>query len=329
MSGKVTLYPSRREFEIDGEDSVLEAALRAGVALNYGCSNGNCGLCKARLLKGDVFKIRPHDHVIPEAEKAQGYFLMCSNSCRGQVEVEAFNATGPGDIPSQRVSTRIKKIRPLSDDVCLLHVQTPRTQRLRFLAGQSAHLTLGDNADAEIPIASCPCDDRNIEFHIRMDQDDPFARELRRMSANQTVELSGPSGDFILDEASHRPVVFIAMDTGFAPVKSLIEHAMQLEQAEQIHLYWLVDKNDSHYLHNLVRSWSDAFDNFFYHPASVKNIEQPEPLSAAVEEMLLQHPSIEQCDYYIAGNATFAAITRDLLIRRGVPEQQVHTSSPG
>ena len=49
----------------------------------------------------------------------------------------------------------------LAPDTRLLHLQTPRTNRLRFLAGQSVTLFggAGDNdAQALYPIASCPCD---------------------------------------------------------------------------------------------------------------------------------------------------------------------------
>ena len=52
MSAHVVLHPSRHEFFVDGADTVLDAALRSGLALNYGCSNGNCGLCKARIVSG-------------------------------------------------------------------------------------------------------------------------------------------------------------------------------------------------------------------------------------------------------------------------------------
>ncbi|MCK7580126.1 MAG: 2Fe-2S iron-sulfur cluster-binding protein [Chromatiales bacterium] len=43
MVAHVHLLPSRHEFFVEGSDTLLEAALRAGLALNYGCSNGNCG----------------------------------------------------------------------------------------------------------------------------------------------------------------------------------------------------------------------------------------------------------------------------------------------
>lgn len=58
MTAHVQVKPSGREFLVDGNDSLLEAALRAGLSLDYGCSIGSCGKCKARVLSGEVQKDR-------------------------------------------------------------------------------------------------------------------------------------------------------------------------------------------------------------------------------------------------------------------------------
>ena len=56
--------------------AALGAFLDGRLAVNYGCSNGNCGLCKARVVSGQVMKVRPHDYVLSETEKSQGYTLL-------------------------------------------------------------------------------------------------------------------------------------------------------------------------------------------------------------------------------------------------------------
>ncbi len=279
-------------------------------------------MCKARLVRGDLHKTRRHEFVIPEAEKVQGYFLACSHTNRGDIEIEAIEAATAADIPEQQVTTRVKKVKALSDQIHLLHVQTPRTQRLRFLAGQGARLRLADSSEEELPIASCPCDDRNLEFHVRTNNGSDFAHAVPQLCANQPVELVGPTGGFVLDEESQRPAVFLAYDTGFAPIKSLIEHAMQLEHADRIYLYWLANKNETHYMHNLARSWTDAFDNFIYKPLSTET--DPEHIKIVVDDLLQRHPSLQDYDYYIAGSNAFNEVCRHALTERSVPQQQTY-----
>jgi len=61
MAAHIKIQPSNHEFWLEGNSSLLEAGVRSGLSLNYGCTNGNCGLCKARLVSGEVKKICNHD----------------------------------------------------------------------------------------------------------------------------------------------------------------------------------------------------------------------------------------------------------------------------
>jgi CDP-4-dehydro-6-deoxyglucose reductase len=176
MSAHVTVKPSGREFFVEGSESLLKAALRAGLAPNYGCGNGNCGLCKARVVAGETRDVSPSDYRFSEAEKAQNHVLMCScTALSSDLVLEVLEAGAPEDIPEQRIVAKVRRIDALNDDVMRLHLQTPRSNRLRFLAGQRVTLgiraNVGDGSDVhgEFPVASCPCDDRNLIFHIRRD----------------------------------------------------------------------------------------------------------------------------------------------------------------
>ncbi len=74
MTAQVTVLPSKHDFLVEGQDTLLEAAMRAGIPLNYGYSGGNCGLCKAKVVSGQIKQTRHHDFVISEAEKIRAVF---------------------------------------------------------------------------------------------------------------------------------------------------------------------------------------------------------------------------------------------------------------
>jgi CDP-4-dehydro-6-deoxyglucose reductase len=265
IAAQVRILPSGHEFFIEGSDSILEAGLRSGLALNYGCSNGNCGLCKAKVVSGQVGKIRDYDHVLSETEKGLGYILTCSHTAITDIVLEAEEAAGSRDIPLQEIDIRIKKIETPDEHVLLLHARTPRTRRLRFLAGQYLSLEIPGLPPRDCAIASCPCDDMNLQFHIPTAPGDPVGRQLRDCARTGTaIHIKGPRGEFTLDEDSSRPLVFIACNTGIGPIKGLVEHAMALDTAEHIHLCWITTPGNSHYAGNLCRAWEDALDNFHY-----------------------------------------------------------------
>jgi CDP-4-dehydro-6-deoxyglucose reductase len=320
MSAHVQVQPSGREYFVDGNDSLLEAALRAGLSLDYGCSIGSCGKCKARVVSGQVHRTRHSDYALTAAEKNAGVVLMCCHTALGDLVIEAREAHGAADMPLQNLEARVKAVSPLGDDVRLLHLQTPRSNRLRFLAGQSVSLSLADGIRASIPLASCPCDDRNLQFHIPRRAGDAFAeRVFGGLKGVDSVRVEGPRGEFVLNEESHRALVFIAGESGFAPVKSLIEHAMALEAAESLHLVWIATGQGGHYLDNLCRSWSDALDDFSYTPLTDDE--------TALRQVLRDHPRLVECDVYVAGPAPWAGAAEFQLLERGLPRAQLFVSA--
>lgn len=330
MAAHVRVLPSGHDFFIDGPDSILEAALRAGIPLNYGCSGGNCGLCKAKVVSGQIKKIRNHDYVIPEAQKQQGYVLLCSNTAVSDVEIEAPVAGSVQDIPYQQLSAKVKAIESLSHNMALLHLQMPRTSRLRFLAGQYATVQLGKSLSADLPIASCPCDERNLHFHVRRMPGNLFSDYVfNHLKHNDSVDVEGPQGEFILQEKSPRPLYFIAFDTGFAPIKSLIEHAMSLDAAEAIHLYWIGSDVDGIYMPNMGRAWADALDNFTFSSRitgfdlRAVNGKRESNLRAMLEEIIEERPDLQDGDIYIAGPESAVEVAEDHFLALGLPKSRV------
>ena len=320
MAAQVRILPSGHEFFIEGSDSILEAGLRGGLALNYGCSNGNCGLCKCKVVSGQVRKIAAHDYVLTEAEKGLGYILACSNTAVTDVVLEADEALGAHDIPLQEIEIKVKKVEQPDDQVIILHAKTPRTRRLRFLAGQYLSIALDGQQAQDFSIASCPCDDMNLQFHIPLVAGNPLTGRLADLKANSSLTIRGPAGEFILDENSPRSLVFIAVNTGFGPVKGLIEHAMALDIAEQLHLYWITTPGNNHYLSNLCRSWDDALDNF--HFTALRTTEAI-PAETLLPGILSELEDIGGLDFYACVPAPLREATENCLLEHGVPAAQM------
>ncbi|MEN8204811.1 MAG: 2Fe-2S iron-sulfur cluster-binding protein [Pseudomonadota bacterium] len=330
MAAQVRILPSGHEFLIEGSDSILEGGLRSGLALDYGCSNGNCGKCKCKVVSGQVKKIAPHDFALSETEKGLGYILACCNTAVTDVVLEAEEALGSHDIPRQEIEVRVKKIERPDDRVLILHAKTPRTRRLRFLAGQYLSLQLDELPAQNCAIASCPCDDMNLQFHIPVVAGNPFVDALQDRKPNSKLCIEGPQGDFTLNENSPRSLAFIAVNAGFGPIKSLIEHAMALDTAEDIYLYWITTPGNSHYLGNLSRAWDDALDNFSY--MALESTEEGS-VESLLPEIIADLDDVAELDFYACMPAPLLDPVETYLTDNGVlPKQlrleQVRQSEP-
>lgn len=314
MSAQVTVVPSGQSFEVMGDETLLEAGLRAGLSLPYGCSNGTCGQCKCRVVNGDVVKVRPHDFVFSAADKNDGFTLTCAYTAVGDVELEV-PLWGVADIPEQTIVTRVRAIETLGPTRIALHLLTPRAERLRYLAGQQIEITIAGESRL-VPAAGCPCEERRIEVHVLCDRDEAFDRGiLAGLAANDEVTIRGPFGDFVLDDGSERSVLLIAKGPGFAPVKSLLQHALSLERAPQITLHRIAGA-EGLYQENLLKSYAGALDHFHYiaHPAA-------ETDTAVLDQIVrdAERAGIAELDVYAAGDEGFVTGLRAALTRCGLP----------
>jgi len=317
MSHRIRLIPSGREFTAEAQETLLEAALRNGVNIPYNCSGGSCGACKARLLSGEVASSRFHDYAFTEAEKAQGYLLLCSATAGNDMTLEINEIGDAAQIRYQQVVTRVARIERLGEHYMNLTLRTPRSQNLQFLAGQHVELRIGDELSCDTSIASCPCNGMFLQVHLSRRADEPFTRHaFERLQTNDVIVVSGPFGMFTLDEESRRPIILVAQDTGFAPLKSLLEHAFALELSQSLTLFWVSAYDDGFYMANLCRSWVDALDNFSYQPLYLEAGGE----AAAVEVIIASIGEPAQCDFYIATSDPLRVALLNSLRARGATE---------
>jgi len=294
MAFQVEIIPANVHFQAEVKESLLHAALRAGLNVDHGCTHGGCGHCKARLLDGELTQIRYHDFILSDAEKNAGNFLMCCHSARSKLTLEATLANDVADIPLQEITTRIRKIDLVDDNTLRLHLRTPRSKTLRFIAGQHAVLKLDNQLQHELPIASCPCDGLNLEFHLHKDASNAFTDHIFQLKTKSIpIHVSGPCNGITLVENDPSPIVFIAWGTGFASVQSLIENCLSLEFQQQMVFHWIVHEHETHYADGYCRATNDAIDNFHYHPI------QTETAAEAIEEIVNWHDDLKQARAYI------------------------------
>lgn len=318
FSAHVFVYPSQHDFFVEGNDTILEAGLRAGLALPYGCSDASCGKCRARLLAGKVKALKAQPTDLPPDT-----MLLCCNTAISDVEIEVPEARAADALEPVRLHAEVCKINRPRDDMVVLNLKSPRSQRLRFLAGQYAYLSAGGGAARSYPIASCPCDERQLQFHVPRDGSEFSRYVFEKLSLSATIEVEGPYGDFVLDEESPRSLIYLAWESGFGPIKSLIENAMALDAAEHVHLYWYYDQRQPHpYMHNLCRSWHDALDNFRYTAVAMEPDDR-DALKQGLNELAEQHPDLSSFDFFVAGPARMIDSVRSFLRARALPADQL------
>lgn len=239
MTFKVTLQPGGHSFSAEAQETLLEAALRHGYTLPHSCRDGVCGVCKGKVLEGRVAHGRHQDSALTAAEKAAGLALFCCAKPLSDLVIESREIAAPGDIAIRTLPCRVQKMKRVAADVMVLHLLLPANERLRFLAGQYIDILLKDQTTRSFSLANAPHQDNLLELHIRhMPGGDFSTHVFNTMKERDILRFKGPLGSLHLREDSGKPVIFVASGTGFAPIKSIIEHALHSGIRRPMHLYW-------------------------------------------------------------------------------------------
>ena len=77
MSFKISVPASGHEFTAEENETILDAALRQGVGLPYGCRNGACGKCSGEVLSGQTEYDTDALRAMAKKEHEAGKTLFC------------------------------------------------------------------------------------------------------------------------------------------------------------------------------------------------------------------------------------------------------------
>lgn len=79
MSFQVSIEPGQHRFQTQAGETILEAALRQGLTLPYGCRDGACGACRGKVLSGEIDHGRAQLHALSNDDRAAGFALLLCN----------------------------------------------------------------------------------------------------------------------------------------------------------------------------------------------------------------------------------------------------------
>ena len=265
MSYRITVLPSGETFEAAADETILDAALRHGLTLPYGCRDGACGACKGKILDGTVDYGKAQ--ALTDADKAAGLALFCCAKPTGDLSLECKEVRAANEIPVKTLPARIEKLERRAADVIELHLRLPASERLQFLAGQYVDILLKDGKRRSFSMANAPHDDACIQLHIRHVPGGLFTDQVfSGLKVRDILRLNGPHGSFYLREKSAKPMVLLAGGTGFAPIKSLVEHALYEGSTRPMTIYWGARAKADLYLPDLPAQWAAAHPHIRYVP---------------------------------------------------------------
>jgi CDP-4-dehydro-6-deoxyglucose reductase len=324
----VRLEPSGNTFQVAAGETLLEAALRQGIWLPYGCRNGACGACKGTLRSGELQFGEYQERALHESERAAGKALTCCTHPLTDIVFEVRELAGAKDLAIRTLPCRVEKVEKPAEDVAILSLRLPTGERLQFLAGQYIDILMKDGKRRSFSMANAPHDDQFLQLHVRRSPGGAFSNYVfDEMKERAILRFEGPLGTFYLREDSDKPVIFVAGGTGFAPVKAQIEHLFHHGDDRAIVLYWGARSRKDLYLDRLPREWQGAHPNFSYIPVLSDPVEGDrwDGRTGLVHQAVLDDfQDLSGYQVYACGAPAMTDLARQTFVQRGLPEDEFY-----
>ncbi len=328
MSFRASLRQHGTTLRVEIGQTILEAALAAGVPYPHGCRSGNCGACKSRLESGEVELTPYSEFALSAAERQDGLILACRAVPWSDVSLAWLEADETVVHPLRYLTCRVVALDDATHDIRRLRLAVEAGGPFGFSPGQYAALTFAGQAPRDYSMASRP-DESELEFHIRRTVDGSASIYVaERLGIGDTVKVEGPFGSSFLREKHTGPILAIAGGSGLAPIKSIVESALAAGMAQPIDLYFGIRAERDLYLEAHFRALAARHGNFRFIPV----LSQPDGATTrrcgfVHEAALADHPDLDGAKAYLAGPPVMVEAATTALLARGMRRQDIHADA--
>lgn len=310
---RVTLQPSGAVLDTLPGERILDAAQRLGYECPQSCRNGNCHVCAALLVEGQVEQagvIRDHGEV-----------YTCLAAPLEECVLLWDGVLALGELPVRSLACQLTECVELGGDVWRVRLRAPAGKAPRYHAGQYVMLERENGEKSAFSLASAPHSGRDLELHV-LAREDSARSLIEQLQRNKMIRLQLPFGDTHLSELPSGPLVLIAAGTGMAQMHSLIEHCRAKGFAHPVHLYWGVRRPDDFYTLEEWDAWQQI-PNLFLHKV-VSDVCGWEGRCGLLHEAVCEDiDDLSTVSVYASGSPNMIYGTLDALVEAGMDAHQM------
>lgn len=311
MVYQVSVQNSDIVFECNLNQSILDAALKAGYQMPHSCRKGICGSCKGKISGGEV-NADPSLEALTKDERALGYHLLCrAFPCSDVViDVGPIKKADPDAIKT--VDARLYKLEHVTEDVSVLNLRFPAGVRIPFKPGQYLQVVLSDGVKRSYSMANPGHQTDSVQLHVRHVDNGAFTSYLQTTAAvGDQLTLEMPFGDFYLRE-SKKPLIFLASGTGFAPIKAIIESMLKKGPLNrQVYFYWGGRRKCDLYLLDLPLKWEKLSSQFEFIPVLSEEDNGVDRTGFVHKAVLSDFESLAEYEVYACGALNMIKAARE------------------
>jgi phenol hydroxylase P5 protein len=269
MSYEVTIEPLGETVEVEEDQTILDAALRAGIWLPHACCHGLCATCKVQVTDGEVEHGDASPFALMDFERDEGKCLACCATPMSDLVIEADIDDDP--------DAETHPVEDFRGKVVAIDQITPTVRRIlidldhpiAFQAGQYINLQLPKIEKARaFSLANSPRDSQRIELQIRhVPGGEATTYVHETLAEGDELDITGPYGRFFVRGSDAGGALFLAGGTGLSSPKSMILDLLEKGDGREITLIYGARDLSELYDREFFEDLAATHDNLRYVPA--------------------------------------------------------------
>ena len=313
----------KKVFSGSGDKSILDEALNAGYVFEYSCKNGQCGVCKASLLSGEIKEIRPQ-LALTEQDALKKQFLTCCCAPTTDILIDSEDLSALHAIELKTLPARISQLQLLSDNIIEVKLRFPPTADFNFLEGQYVDV-IHSSATRSYSVASTSEQKEMTLLIKKVDQGLLSAYWFEHAVVNDLLRIEGPKGTFFLRD-KEKPLVFLATGTGIAPIMAILRQLDEnktFEQHQPIYLFW-GNRNEEDFV------WDPVFQRL--RVESFRVLSKPrgnwrEDVGYVQDVAVKKVNNLTGCHVYACGSNNMITSAKKLFMEKGLDESSFYSDA--
>ena len=277
MSYQVKIEPLGATIEVEEGQTMLDAALRAGIYLPHACCHGLCGTCKVQVVDGEFDHGAASSFALMDVEREEGHCLACCAVPMSDVVIEAEIDEDPDarQIPLKDFTGKVVDLIDLTPTIKGVVIEVG-DEGVDFQAGQYVNLQLpGFEHPRAFSLSNPPRTKNRLELNVRQVANGKGTSYIHKeLKAGDEVTLSGPLGRFYVRKSAAVPVIFMAGGSGLSSPRSMILDMLEDDaDSREITLVYGARNRAELYYHDDFTAMAEKYSNFRYIPA----LNEPTP----------------------------------------------------
>ena len=325
---RIEIPSANASFECDPNDTILRAALRAGLGAAYECNVGSCGNCQFELLEGEVESLFPDAPGLSQRMKERNRHLGCQSRPLSDCKIKTpMRDSYKSKFLPARTKGELTSIHDITHDIREFRFRLEKPNG--FLPGQYGLISVdGVQGARAYSFSNVTSVGEEWDFQIKRVPGGACTSMLfDEFEKGDEVLLDGPYGMAYLREDPPRDLLCIAGGSGLSPMISIARAFAVSEPLKDRKLHFVYGGRAERDLagEDLLKQLPGFGERIFYHAALSAADPDWSGRTGFVHDAALEIAGhLPDFEIYYAGPAVMTEALTRMAIENKVPAAQLH-----